>query len=159
MAPKARKQVQEEDKIVCHCVKRCGGPGGIGKSLVYSSVMRHRREDVAAMSSEFTQFLGSAGSSATSSRSSGATLPPTRSQSPAAITSRGSDRRTKGRKGRKERNLTEVDVNADEEEDGNEGSHDRQADSLDRTDGPVDNMVCTFNLFLLIFLSAVITDY
>lgn len=143
MGPKAKGQVQQGPKILCHCVKKCGGPGGVGKSWVYSTVMKHRKADIPAVSPEFTQFLHSEGSGATSSRSPSAALPPeSRSPSPAAIASHQSDRRPGGRKSRHEDNLTSTDD--DGEEDRSEGRLDRRADDMDQADGLVGNTVCTF---------------
>jgi len=51
-------------KVVCHCVKKCGGPNGVGKLIPYSTHRLHITSDFPATttSSTFQQFLSGAGS-------------------------------------------------------------------------------------------------
>lgn len=56
---------QPNQKVQCFCVKRCGGPDGVGKPRAISTRNRHLREDaVASLSSEFRSSLASSSTAA-----------------------------------------------------------------------------------------------
>lgn len=52
---------KSKKQVTCYCKKKCGGPGGSGKSWSYATVMKHKKEDWSSTelstSSNFDNFL------------------------------------------------------------------------------------------------------